>query len=36
MNIDYTYLAGGRGAERGLIILWPSDVEKARRVLEER
>ena len=35
VNIEYTYLAGGRGAERGLIILRPSDVEKARRVLEE-
>ena len=36
VNIDYTYLAAGRSAERGLIILRPSDVEKARRVLEER
>src|SRR5512140_3497099 len=35
VKIEYTYLADGRGAERGLIILWPSDVEKARRVLEE-
>jgi hypothetical protein len=35
VNIDYTYLAAGRQAERGLIILRPSDVEKARRVLEE-
>src|SRR5437667_372200 len=35
VNIDYTYLAAGREAERGLIILRPSDVEKARRVLEE-
>src|ERR1044071_6722365 len=34
VNIEYTYLAGGREAERGLIILRPSNVEKARRVLE--
>ncbi len=36
VNIEYTYLAGGRGEERGLIILRPSDVEKARLVLEKR
>jgi hypothetical protein len=36
VNIEYTYLAGGRGAEEGLIILRPSDVDKARRVLEQR
>jgi hypothetical protein len=35
VNIEYTYLAAGRGAEKGLIILRPSDVEKARRLLEE-
>src|SRR5215467_10637661 len=35
VNIEYTYLAAGREAERGLIILRPSDVEKARRVFEE-
>ena len=35
VNIEYTYLVAGREAERGLIILRPSDVEKARRVLEE-
>ena len=34
VNIEYAYLAGGRKAERGLIILRPSDVEKARSVLE--
>ena len=34
VNIEYTYLAAGREAEKGLIILRPSDVEKARRVLE--
>ena len=31
VNIEYTYLAAGREAEKGLIILRPSDVEKARR-----
>jgi hypothetical protein len=36
VNIEYTYLDGGRGTERGLIILRPSDVEKARRALEKR
>jgi hypothetical protein len=35
INIEYAYLAGGRGAEEGLIILRPSDVEKARRVLQD-
>jgi hypothetical protein len=35
VNIEYTYLAGGREVDKGLIILRPSDVEKARRVLEE-
>jgi hypothetical protein len=35
VNIEYTYLAAGRQAERGLIILRPSDVKKARRVLED-
>jgi hypothetical protein len=30
-----TYLAAGREAEKGLIILRPSDVERARRALEE-
>jgi hypothetical protein len=35
INIEYAYLAGGREAERGLIILRPSDVEKARRVLQD-
>ena len=34
VNIEYTYLAAGREGEKGLIILRPSDVEKARRVLE--
>jgi hypothetical protein len=35
LNIEYAYLAGGRGAEKGLIILRPSGVEKARRVLQD-
>jgi hypothetical protein len=35
LNIDYAYLAAGRRAEKGLIILRPSDVEKARRVLQD-
>ena len=35
LNIEYAYLAGGRRAEKGLIILRPSDVEKARRVLQD-
>ena len=33
VNIEYAYLAVGRGAEKGLIILRPSDVEKARSAL---
>ena len=35
VNIEYAYLAADRGAEKGLIILRPSDVEKARRVLQD-
>ena len=35
VNIEYTYLAVSPGAERGLIILRPSDVEKARVALEQ-
>ena len=35
VNIEYAYLAGGREAEKGLIILRPSDVEKAVSVLED-
>jgi len=34
VNIEYTYLAGGRRSENGLIVLRTSDAEKARRVLE--
>jgi hypothetical protein len=35
VNIEYTYLAAGRAAEKGLIIVRAADVERARRVLEE-
>ena len=35
VNIEYAYLAGGRGAEKGLIVLRPSDVKKAQRALRE-
>jgi len=35
INIEYTYLAAGREADKGLIILRPSDVEKARALLED-
>src|SRR6266508_2626606 len=35
VNIEYTYLAGSPGAEKGLIILRPSDIEKARRILQD-
>jgi hypothetical protein len=33
VNIEYTYLAAGREAEKGLIILRPSDIEEARNAL---
>jgi len=32
---EYTYLAGGRAAEKGLIVLRPSDVEKAQAALRD-
>ena len=35
INIEYAYLAGGRGTEKGLIVLRPSDVEKAQTVLRD-
>src|SRR5438552_18631743 len=35
VNIEYTYLAGSAGAEKGLSVLRPSDVEKAKTVLHE-
>jgi hypothetical protein len=34
-RLEYAYLAGGRGAEKGLIVLRPSDVEKAQAVLRD-
>ena len=33
VNIEYVYLAGGRDAEKGLIVLRSSDIEKAERAL---
>jgi hypothetical protein len=35
INIEYAYLAGGRGAEKGLVVLRPSDVEKAQTALRD-
>jgi hypothetical protein len=35
INIEYTYLAGGAIAEKGLIILRPSDIEKAQSALRD-
>jgi hypothetical protein len=35
VNIEYAYLAGGRGSQKGLIVLRPSDVEKAQSVLRD-
>src|SRR5438093_9232892 len=35
VNIEYVYLAGGRGTEKGLIILRLSDLETATRVLRD-
>jgi hypothetical protein len=35
VNIEYVYLAGGRGVEKGMIVLRPFDVEKARSVLQD-
>jgi hypothetical protein len=35
VNIEYAYLACSRGAEKGLIILRPSDIEKARSALRD-
>jgi hypothetical protein len=34
VNIEYVYLAGGRGVEKGLIVLRPSDIEKAQSALQ--
>jgi hypothetical protein len=35
VNIEYAYLAGGRAVEKGLMVLRPSDVEKAKRALQD-
>jgi hypothetical protein len=35
VNIEYVYLAGGRGAEKGLIVLRPSDIQKAQDALRD-
>jgi hypothetical protein len=35
INIEYVYLAGGRGVEKGLIILRPSNIEKAQSALRD-
>jgi hypothetical protein len=35
VNIEYAYLADGREAEKGLIVLRPSDVEKAESALQD-
>jgi len=35
VNIEYAYLAGDRGAEKGLIVLRPSNIEKARNALRD-
>lgn len=35
VNIEYAYLAGGRGAEKGLIVLRLSNIEKARNALRD-
>ena len=35
VNIEYAYLASGRGSEKGLIVLRPSDVEKAQNALRD-
>jgi hypothetical protein len=35
VNIEYAYLATSPQAEKGLLILRPSDVEKAQRVLRD-
>ncbi len=35
VNIEYAYLAASPKAEKGLMILRPSDIEKARRALKD-
>jgi hypothetical protein len=34
VNIEYLYLASSPGADRGLLVLRPSEIEKAQRVLK--
>lgn len=35
VNIEYVYLAGSRGGNNGLIVLRPSDIEKAHSALQD-
>jgi len=35
VNIEYAYLAGSRGAEKGVIVLRPSDIERAQSALRD-
>src|ERR1044072_5923052 len=35
VNNEHAYLAGGRAVEKGLMVLRPSDVEKAKRALQD-
>jgi hypothetical protein len=35
VNIEYLYLASSPEAQRGMLVLRPSDIEKAQRVLKE-
>ena len=35
VNIEYVYLAGGRAVENGLVVLRPSDIEKAQSALQD-
>jgi hypothetical protein len=35
VNIEYAYLATSPGTEKGLMVLRPSDVEKAQRALRD-
>jgi hypothetical protein len=35
VNIEYAYLAGGSSGQKGLMILRPSDVEKAQQALRD-
>src|SRR5205809_3761850 len=35
VNIEYAYLAGGREVEKGVIVLRPSDIERAQSALRD-